>query len=271
MRHRLLAATALVATLSIGATTGAYAADPSIWVSDSQGNIGLVDTVTGGVSQVNNTGHVLTDIGFVGTQLYGATFTDLYSVSTATGAATHIGAFPGGGGGMNALVGNGTGLLGASNADMNLYSINPATAATSVLKTGLPGTSAGDLAFAGGVLYASEIDGATGLDMLVNATTGTKIADFTGTVGGPANAVFGLAFTGGTMYAVQGTEVYSVNLLTAALAPLSNYGGHGLVDAFGAAVVGESAPGPVPGTGLTGLVLLVLAGVAARSRGLFAR
>ena len=106
--------------------------------------------------------------------------------------------------------------------------------------------------------------------MLVNATTGTKIADFNG-AGGPFNAVFGLAFTGGTMYAVQGTEVYSVDLATAALTALTNYGGHGLADAFGAAVVGESVPGPVPGTGLTGLALLVLAGVAARARGFFAR
>jgi hypothetical protein len=213
MKYRLLTATALVAMLSMGATTGAYAADPSIWVSDSGGNIGLVDVNTGAVSNVHFTGHTLTDIGFIGTQLYGTDFTTLYSVSTATGAATTIGVYPGGGGGVNALVGNGSSLLGASNADTNLYSIDPATAVTSVVKSGLPGTSAGDLTFAGGALYASEINPTSGNDQLVNVTTKTVIGDFT--VGGnPLNAVFGLAAVGGTTYALDGTEVYSVDLAT---------------------------------------------------------
>ena len=116
----------------MGATTGAHAADLQVWVSDANGNIGLVDVVTGGVTNLQNTGHVLTDIGFVGGALYGATFTDLYSLSTTTGAATHVGTFTAGGGGMNALVGYGASLLGASGNDNNLFTINPATAAATV-------------------------------------------------------------------------------------------------------------------------------------------
>jgi hypothetical protein len=269
MKHRLLAAAAFATMVGMGATTVAYAADPQIWISDSAGDIGLVNVNTGAVSNVNNTGHVLTDIGFIGTQLYGTDFTNLYSVSTATGAATLVGTLPGGGGGMNALVGSGGSLLGASNQDTNLYSINPTNAATTVIKTGLPGASAGDLAFAGGTLYASEIDPANGNDMLVNVTTKTTIGDFTAG-GNPLGAVFGLAYTGGTMYAVDGTEVYSVNLATAALTGLSNYSGHGLVDAFGAAVVSENtAPGPHMGEGLLGFAAMTALLIGARYRGLF--
>jgi len=271
MKHRLLAAAAFATMVGMGATTVAYAADPQIWISDSAGDIGLVDVNTGAVSKLNNTGHVLTDIGFIGTQLYGTDFTHLYSVSTATGAATLVGTLPGGGGGMNALVGSGASLLGASNADNNLYSINPTTAATTVLTTGLPGVSAGDLAFAGGTLYASETDPANGNDMLVNVTTKTKIGDFTAG-GNPLGAVFGLAYTDGTMYAVDGTEIYSVNLANGALSALSNYGGQGLADAFGAAVVNESnAPGPTPGAGFASLAFLVLAGAMTRARSFLAR
>ena len=113
MKHRLVAAAAFAAMLGMGATTGVYAADPSIWISDSAGNIGLVDVTTGAVSNLHSTGgHVLTDIGFVGTQLYGVTFNQLFSVSTATGTATLVGAFSPANNGMNAIVGSGGSLLG---------------------------------------------------------------------------------------------------------------------------------------------------------------
>ncbi len=144
-----------------------------------------------------------------------------FSAGNTTGAATHVGAFTAGGGGMNALVGNGASLLGASAADNNLFTINPATAAAAVTGVTQPGVSAGDLTFAGGALYASQVDPANGFDMLVNATTGTKIADFT-TGGGTLTDVFGLATTTGQVYAVAGTQVYSVKLSTGALTPLGN-------------------------------------------------
>ncbi len=267
MRYRLLSATVFAAMLGMGATTGAHAADPQVWVSDAKGNIGLVDVVTGGVTNLHNTGHVLTDIGFVGGTLYGATFTDLYSVSTTTGAATHVGAFPGGGGGMNALVGNGASLLGASAADNNLFTINPATAATTITGVLQPGVSAGDLTFAGGALYASEVDAANGnVDMLVNATTGTKIADFT-TGGGTLTDVFGLATTTGQVYAVAGTQVYSVNLSTGALTPLGNWSSSQLGQAFGEAAA--AAPFPNIGEGLLGFAAMTALLIGARHRGLF--
>jgi hypothetical protein len=266
MRYRLLLATAFAAMLGMGATTGAHAADPQVWVSDANGNIGLVDVVTGGVTDLHNTGHVLTDIGFVGGTLYGATFTDLYSVSTTTGAATHVGAFTAGGGGMNALVGNGGSLLGASVKDNNLFTINPATAAAAVTGVLQPGVSAGDLTFAGGALYASQVDPANGSDMLVNATTGTKIGDFTAGGGTLAN-VFGLATTAGQVYAVAGTQVYSVNLSTGALTPLGNWSSSQLGQAFGEAAA--AAPGPNTGKGLLGFAAMTALLIGVRYRGLF--
>src|SRR5208283_818682 len=78
-------------------------ADVNLWINDASGNIGLVDVTTGVVSQVHATGQDLTDIGFIGTQLYGTTFTGLYAISTSAGAATSIGTYTVGGGGMNAL------------------------------------------------------------------------------------------------------------------------------------------------------------------------
>ena len=94
--------------------------------------------------------------------MYGTTFTSLYAINNILGSSTSglIGSYGGvGGGGMNALVGNGTGLLAASNATTTVYGIaNPSSsAATGNFSTGLPGPSAGDLAFAGGTLYESAI------------------------------------------------------------------------------------------------------------------
>jgi len=246
---------------------GPHAADPQVWVSDANGNIALVDVVTGGVTNLVNTGHVLTDIGFAGGTLYGSTFTDLYSVSTTTGAATHVGAFTAGGAGMNALVGNGANLLGASAKDNTLFTINPATAAAMATGATQPGVSAGDLTMAGGVLYASEVDPTNGADMLVNATTGTKIADFTAAGGALAN-VFGLATTGGLVYAVAGTQVYVVNLSTAALTAQGNWAGSGLGQAFGEAAA-FGASGPKLGEGLLGFAAMTALLIGVRYRGLF--
>ena len=79
-------------------------ADTNLWIDDASGNIGLVDITTGGVSLVNSTGQSLTDIGFIGSQMYGVTFGNLFSINKATGASTLIGSnFSDTG--MNALVG----------------------------------------------------------------------------------------------------------------------------------------------------------------------
>jgi|SRR5271166_459235 len=247
-RSALLSVAAATAIL-MTSIAGAARADTFLWIDDANGNIGKVDLTTQTVvaGSVHNTGQSLTDIGFVGSNLYGTTFTGLYSINTSTGAATSIGTYTFGGGGMNALVGNGSSLLGASFATNMIYNISPSNASGSTFAPS-PAGSAGDLAFAGSTLYESA-NGSGGSE-LVNVTTGNVVALFSPTL----NDVYGLADDGTTMYAVAGTEVYSVNLSTGALTSLFDYSGNGLGAADGTAFIGEGVPGPVAGAGLPGLI-----------------
>src|SRR5262245_5509789 len=110
------------ATVIVAGTVSANAAN--LWIDDTSGNIGLVNTATGTLvpGTLHNTGQSLTDIGFIGTQMYGTTFTSLFTINTATGASTLVGTYGGAaGGGMNALVGNGSSLLGASSAAATVF------------------------------------------------------------------------------------------------------------------------------------------------------
>jgi hypothetical protein len=252
------------ATLMFGA---AARADTILWIDDTSDNIGQVDITTHSVvtGSVHNTGQSLTDIGF-GTNgvLYGTTFSNLFSINTATGAATAVGG-NNGIGGMNALVGSGTAgvLLGAANNTTEVYNISQTTGTVTNFKA-VPLASAGDLAFAGSTLYESAVNG--NADALVNDTTNAIIGNFH--IGATTFAgVFGLADDGTTMYAVNGTEVYSVDLTTAALTPLFDYSGHGLFTANGTAFVAEGAKVPEPGSiGMLGTALLGLGFLARRKR-----
>jgi hypothetical protein len=178
--------------------------------------------------------------------MYGTTFTGLFSINSATGHATSIGNYANGVQ-MNALVGNGTGLLGAAFNTNSIYTIaNPATSAT-FTSTGVRAPAAGDLAFSGATLY--EVAVRNGVDALLNVTTNTFVGNFT--IGNSTESnVFGLVDDGTTMFAVQGTDIYTVNLATGALTLDSNYANNrGLGAAIGAAFVSENvAAVPEPST-----------------------
>lgn len=224
----------------------------SLWIDDSSGNIGLVDTATGTVSNLHNTGQNLTDIAFLGSQMYGTTFTGLYSINTGTGAATLLGNYTGING-MNALVGAPTSLLGASNNTTTFFNVFLNGSTTSAGTS--PLNSAGDLAFAGSTLYESAIG--SGGNALVNLTTNNVVGLFHTSSQASFSTVFGLADDGTTMYAVNGTDIYSVNLGTAELTHLSSFFGHGLSDANGTAFLSENTPpvpGPMVGAGLPGIL-----------------
>jgi hypothetical protein len=59
------------ATFIVAGSVSANASN--LWIDDVNGNIGLVDTATGTIvpGTLHNTGQILTDIGFIGTQMYG--------------------------------------------------------------------------------------------------------------------------------------------------------------------------------------------------------
>lgn len=229
---------------------GAAHADAILWVDDTSGEIGTVDLTTHKVTVVGNSREALTDIAFASNgNLYGVSFSGFFAVSQTTGAATLIDTPDVGFGGLNALVGApGGGLLTASNTTTSLYSLT--TSGIAGTFTGTTGrNSAGDLAFSGSSLYLSAVDPTNGLDELVKLTlagssvSAQVIGDFS-LSSARFNSVFGLADDGITMYAVDGTEIYTVNLATAALTPDFNYAGHGLGDANGAAIDPTNVPEP---------------------------
>ena len=226
-------------------------ADPILYVSDGSGRLGKVDVATGGVSFIGNTGVVMTDIAFDPSgNLYGVSFTDLYSIDKSTAAISHIGSHGISGG--NALVFGADGTLYAAGAVSSLYTLNTTTgASTNIGSTGF--SSGGDLAFNGGDLYLATTNSLVRVGL--SPVSGTFVGSF-----GFSN-VFGLA-TGddGVLYGVSGTAVFSINTATGLGTFESNYGGHGLGAAFGSAFFREAGAGvPEPtSVGLMGLGLASL-------------
>jgi len=257
---RKIAGATLTAILSMSAVSVARS-DTFLWINDNSFNVGLVNVTTGTVvagSVVNTGGINLTDIGFIGGSLYGTTMNGLWSINTSTGAATSIGPYASSPIGMNALVGNGSSLLGASNATNTIYNIDPSNSAISTFATS-PLASSGDLAFAGSTLYqAGYSGGQLGPNSLVNLTTNSIVGLFHTSDTASFNTVFGLAYDGTTMYAVTGTEVYRVDLDDAELHLLFSFAGQGLGSANGTAFMQENlnpVPGPIAGAGIPGLIL----------------
>jgi hypothetical protein len=256
---KLLMSTALAALFAYSSPSQAS----TLWISDSSGNIGQVDTTAHDVvaGSVHNTGQALTDIAFdTSGNMFGTTLTGLYGLNPTTGASSSIGTYSGESG-MTALVGaSGGNLIGATSTSPNVYSINETTAGLTKISTTTPWQSAGDLAYGqNGDLYASIVFQNT-FDALWDVTTGTLIgAFFVG--GGALTSVFGLADDGTTMYAVDQTSVYSVNQATGALTSLFDYSlaenGQSLGNATGAAFI--AVPAPVIGHGLP--VVLAFGGV----------
>lgn len=232
-------------------------AGPIIWVHDSSGNLGTVDVSTGTATLVGAMGATMTDVAFDPSgNLYGITFSGLYSINSTTGASSYIGSL--GTSGANALVfGSGGTLYAAANNTTGLYTINLGTgAATSIGNTGY--NSAGDLAFHGGAFYlASTTNQLISID-LSSGGAGTAIGAF-----GYSN-VYGLASgDDGVLYGVSGTTIFSVNTSTGAGTFVSNFGGDGLGTAWGSSFFGEAR---VPEPGILGLLGFGLIGLSVARR-----
>lgn len=216
---------------------GAASAAPVMYVHDSSGTLGKVDVSTGSVELIGSMGVVMTDIAFdPDGDLYGLSFTGLYSIDASSGASTFIGNHGIGGG--NALVFGTDGTLYAAGSGSGLYSLNTSSGAGTLIG-GIGFASAGDLAFNGGNLYlASTTNQLVRVD-LANPAATSAVGSF------GVSGVFGLA-TGdnGVLYAVAGTSIYQVNTATGAATGGVSFGGKGLGQAYGESFYTESGAPP---------------------------
>lgn len=246
----LSAFTALILGVSIAIAS-------EIYVGDSAGNIGVVDTDSGVVSGLFNPVGVgaFTDIALAPNgNLYGITFTSLYSIDIAAGTATFIG--NNGATNLNALViaNDGTACAMGPTSN-NLFTIDLGTGiATSIGSTGF--YSDGDLQFDYmGNLYLAGSTTPNGGDstskLFLIDTANPASSSLVGDIG--IDDVYGLSFANGKMFGAAGTDVFEIDLATGAqvIGTTVSFAGQGMVVAWGAsntviAVATDIKPGSCP-------------------------
>ena len=218
----------------LGTDSGSTA---DIWISDRKGYIGEFNPATGALvpGTFHHTIGNLTDIAFIGNQMYGTTLTGLYKIDDTTGKTTLVGKYNFTSE-MNGMIGDGNSLLLTSRTSDLVYKIT----GTNVTEfTSTPYDFAGDLAWVGHTLYESVV--VNGVDALYNVTAHKLIGNFHTADGSTENTLYGLTDTGTTMYGVTGNEIFRVNLASAELTAVSSDATSGIGNASGAAFVGESA------------------------------
>lgn len=192
-------------------------AGPAMHIGDISGNLFTVDIATGAATLIGNNGIAMTDIAFDSSgNLYGITFSQLYSINPSTAAATLIGTVTNAGTNMNSLVFDSSGTLWAASSN-NIININTSTSVGTVLATGAY-YSSGDLAFdSTGDLFLTQY---TGNLAKINQTTGaiTNIGSI------PYSDVYGFGRdSAGNMYGVRATNgIYSIDTTNGAATFLRN-------------------------------------------------
>ncbi len=234
MRKNFLSGFAAIAL--IAAASAAHSA--TMYVHDSSGNLGSVDTSSGNASIIGNMGLVMTDIAFDPSgNLFGITFTGLFSINPTTASSSFIGSH-GVSGGNGLVFGNDGTLYASGNTTSNLFSLNTGTGTgTSIGNTGF--FSSGDLAFVGSDLFLSSTSGELVSIDLSNPSASTAIGSF-----GVPN-VFGIATDEtSSLFAVADTTIYSVDPTTGIASGGVSFAGQGLGSAFGQSFFAELGANP---------------------------
>jgi hypothetical protein len=160
-----------------------------------------------------DTGVQLTDAAFRGKTLYAISFTNLYRLSTTTGASHDIGVL--GVSDANALIAQpGTNTLYGADQAGAFFKVNPRTGHVTII--GMYGNglgSSGDLVFADGHLYASVFSASSPTSLLATVNVRTGAAKVVGDTGF-AN-VYGLVAVKGALYgATFGGDFLSISART---------------------------------------------------------
>jgi outer membrane protein assembly factor BamB len=206
----------------------------TIYVSDANGELATVNTRTHAVHDIGNMGVAMTDIAFApDNQLYGISYSELYSINPNNGQATAIGPLGGGDYGMNALAIDAAGhAYGYSNDTDRLYSINLNTGHARAESAQSGHESAGDLAFFRGRLLFSDSQDQL---LTLNPSNGAvehKVADH-------IYDLYGLIATDPShLYGFSGTTMYALNPGTGGHVAVAHLGGDGLGQIYGAAYDG---------------------------------
>lgn len=244
----------LFCALAAAAACTAAAAVPPLWISDVDGTLGTVDLGDGAVTIVGQMPVIMSDIAFDASgRLWGVSASSaLYRIDRNSAAVTLV---RGIGQHVNSLVFGPDGQLYTANTE--LMTLNPHTAAVTLIGGRGGYSSSGDLAFVGASLYLSSRtpsdDTLFRLDRLTGV--GTQVGN-----GITAGSVFGLATDDNVhLYGVSGNRVLSIDPLTGAGRVIQTYDrDSGLGQAYGTAFTTEAAtPVPEPATAwLLGLGLL---------------
>lgn len=169
---------------------------------------------------------------------------------------------------MNALVGQGQRLLGASGWGSAIFRINPGTGTATALLGDIGYTSSGDLAFHNGNLYASVVNGGFNYFVQIGLNGDSFTATNLGHVGN-ANNLFSLVQgSDGVLYGITGTTVWRIDTVNPAFSSVvvADYAanGSGLGPAGGAAsgvsVSQETLEVPNSGVSTAALSVTAIAG-----------